>query len=296
MRRCNASGRISSRGLHVGISLRERAAKTFVIVRSNVLMEEKVSAMKDKTKSMGWFEKKALERSVERAIAAVVRNVERTIEKNPGLSMEEALKIVDKKQSVFFPGEQHDGDDLKSLFAGMVWKSYKRAHLQNPEASSPEHREMVFDLVRRYLGAGGRNQKAGFVKIVKPVFSAVGIVIFVFALSYDSNISRMVKPTGKEPERPSAEEMVSPSKPNQAVIVSVTEKKPQKADSSAMPFFRYHGFASDESRRSALVNKAIYREGEGLDEDDRYILKSIHPKYIIIEDTKDQSEFSVALQ
>ena len=65
--------------------------------------------------------------------------------------MEEALKLIDKKRRIFFPGEQENATDLKSLFAMIVWRAYRYKRFSDPMAASQEHRDIIFKTVQNYL-------------------------------------------------------------------------------------------------------------------------------------------------
>jgi len=249
---------------------------------------------------LGWYKKKAVEKSVKKVIARIIHSVDQTIEKNPGLTMEEALKIVDKKQGVFFPAEPSDSGDLKSLFTIIVWKSYRSAHLQDPGASSPERREFVTVLVQRYLNGGAPNDKARSKVFVRPLPLAAGatavIVILAIGLFLHSKIPITFSHMGKETHALPSPEIAYSSSPAATESISPPVREADKSAPSHEDLFKYHGYASDDRRKMALVNKSVYLEGDLLDEEERYVLKSIHPKHIVIKDINDKSEFSVALQ
>lgn len=250
--------------------------------------------------SLGRFEKKAIEISVKKATDKIIRTVDQTIEKNPALTMEEALRIVEKKQGVFFPAEQSDDGDLKSLFTRIVWKAYRSAHLQDPDASSPERREFVSGLVQRYLNGGERNNKVRFAAFFRPLPLAACtiavIVILTIVWSWNSKILTNLSYQGKNTHTASSVIIAHSPSSEKAVNMPSSAKDTYQPVSAETTLFRYHGYASDDRRKMALVNKSIYHEGDLLGEEEQYMLKSIHPKHIVIKNINARSEFSVALQ
>jgi len=228
--------------------------------------------------SLGWFEKKSVEKTVKKVIDRIVRNVDQTIGKNPGLTMEEALKIVDRKQGVFFPGETSDAKDLKSLFALIVWKGYRNIRISDPKSSSREHREFVRQMVCDYLNDQNSASQPRYRKILKPVAVAVaiGVVIILIGLLHPFSFSSKSPATFKP---------------------AVREKNnPASSSSSLGSIFKYRGHVSDDDQKLALVNKSVYREGDVLGERGEYMLKSISPRRIVIRNNDDQSEISVSMQ
>lgn len=223
--------------------------------------------------ALGWFEKNAVEKTVKKVINRIMRNVDQTIEKNPGLKMEEALKIVDRKQGVFFPGEKSDTKDLKSLFALIVWKGYRNVRLSDPKASSREHRELVYSMVYDYLHNQESAPRPRYIKILKPaaLTASVGAVVVLLAL-------------------------LLPFHSNTPAGISHPVKDKSDPASLRNIVFKYYGYASDNYQKLALVNKSVYHEGDFLDEKDGYVLKRIYPKHIVVQNRQDHSEFLVYLQ
>ncbi len=223
--------------------------------------------------SLGWFEKNTVGKTVKKVINRIMRNVDQTIEKNPGLKMEEALTIVDRKQGVFFPGEKSDTKDLKSLFALIVWKGYRNVRLSDPDASSREHRELVYSMVYDYLHNQESAQQPRYKKFFKPaaVTASVGavVILLAFLLTFHSNTPSGIRHPAKDKSAPASLQNI---------------------------VFKYYGYASDNYQKLALVNKSVYHEGDFLDEKDGYVLKSIYPKHIVVQNRLDKSEFLVFMQ
>ena len=225
--------------------------------------------------SLRWFEKNAVEKTAKKVIDRIMRNVDQTMKKNPGLTVEEALKIVDRQQGVFFPADKIDTKDLKSLFALIVWKGYRNITLSDPDASSEERRKYVSRIVDEYLKDQNSTTQAGYKKIVRPAAAAAGICAVILALLFLQPVS---------------------SKNPATVRHDMKNNNSSVSSSSLADLFRYHGYASDNEQKLALVNKSFYHEGDYLGDRDGYVLKSIYPKHIVILDRHNKSEFSVFLQ
>jgi len=223
--------------------------------------------------SLGWFERNTVEKTVKKVIGRIMRNVDQTIEKNPGLKMEEALKIVDRKQGVFFPGEKSDTKDLKSLFTLIVWKGYRNLRLSNPRASSREHRELVYSIVHDYLHNQESAPQPRYKKILKPAAVSVCIGAFLILLA-----CLLLFP----PKAPESFQRLTDDRRHSSSLENIV--------------FKYYGYASDNYQKLALVNKSVYREGDVLDDKDGFVLKSIYPKHIVIRNRYDNSEILVFLQ
>ncbi|MHB8136913.1 MAG: hypothetical protein ACYDGO_00820 [Smithellaceae bacterium] len=234
--------------------------------------------------SLGLFQRFVIIRTTKKVINKIMRNIDQTLQANPRLTLEESLRIIDKKKGIFFPDEQYTATDLKSLFTMIVWKSYQYERSSNPDAASPAHRESVVKIVNDYLNYENMaknlfspqpnpDKKPLPHKVLRPAPLAISVITAIIFLgiflSFHSKIQESFSNSGKD-----------------KYGASVSQNN----------FFRYNGHLSNDRERMALVNKTIHYEGDLLGEHDGYILKSIHAKYIVIQNKKDQSEFSVFLQ
>ena len=234
--------------------------------------------------SLGLFKRLIIEKNTKKVISKIMRNVDQTLQANPRLTVEESLSIIDKKKGIFFPSEQIPPTDLKSLFTMIVWKSYQYECSRDPAAASPEHREIVVKMVNDYLN-GEDPAKIKFLphvksdknfihhKIIRPaslaISAAMVLVFFGLMISFHSKTQKTFHQSGKT-----------------KYSIPVTQNN----------LFRYSGLLSNEQERLALVNKAIHQEGDVIGDHGRYILKKIYPKFIVIQNRSDRSEFSVLMQ
>ena len=234
--------------------------------------------------SLGLFKRLIIEKTTKKIISKIMRNVNRTLQANPRLTVEESLSIIDKKKGIFFPSEPIPPTDLKSLFTMIVWKSYQYECSRDPAAASPEHREIVVKMVNDYLN-GEDPVKIKFLPHVKPdkifihhkiirpaslaISAAMVLVFFGLMISFHTKTQGSLNHSGKT-------KYLSPMIQNN--------------------HFRYNGLLSNEQERLAVVNKAIHHEGDVIGDHGRYILKKIYPKFIVIQNRSDRSEFQVHMQ
>lgn len=223
---------------------------------------------------LGRLKKAAIKRTTKKAIKEVMESVDRTLQRHPDLSVEDALRMIDRKKGIFFPDEQIAAMDLKSLFTLIIWKSYRYAHLSDPDASSSERREFVAGLVHDYLSDDKVDKKFKYKKVLKPALLGIGLSVTLIAVG--------------------AAVSFYPSKT--LVKAHPTVNRNKNVADSQNSFFRYNGFSTDQYRKMALINTAIYREGDILGAKDGYILKRIYPNHIIVQNRTNQSEFYVLFQ
>lgn len=247
--------------------------------------------------SLGWLKTAATERTIKKIIKKIIHSLDQTMQKDSGLSVEEALKIIDKKQGVFFPADQTVETDLKSQFTMVVWKAYRNARLSDPDASSPDHRELVAKLVHHYLNDENANKTPGYKKVLTPFSVGVSASLAVLVLGTLLFMRPWATPgpvsPGKNPQAAAVVSSVNNENASHAVLSVNDEQEPPPVQSSLL---RYHGYASDDRQKMALVNKSMYHEGDVIDEENGYLLKSIHPYHIVVRNMADNSEFSVLLQ
>lgn len=231
--------------------------------------------------SVGWFKRLMIDHTTKKIIDETIMNIDHILQDNPHLMLEEALKVIDKKRCIFFPGEQDHPLDLKSLFAAIVWKAYRYKRFSDPMAASPEHRGVVFQTVHHYLNRenlgevkpsqGLRSaEKSSFKRVNSPAILVMAVLIIMMTgiiFLYHSD----------DPKK---------------IIAQDTKK------TFTLPhdIFQYRGYMATEDDVSALINKTIYHVGDLLGENDKYILKSIHPKYIVLQKQKDNKDFVVTLR
>jgi hypothetical protein len=162
--------------------------------------------------SLGLFKRLIIEKNTKKVISKIMRNVDRTLQANPRLTVEESLSIIDKKKGIFSPSEQLPSTDLKSLFTMIVWKSYQHECSRDHSAASPEHREIVVKIVNDYLN-GEDPVKIKFLSHVKPdknfihqkiirpaslVISAAVVLVFLgLVISFHSKTQKTFHPSGK---------------------------------------------------------------------------------------------------
>ncbi|PKN97835.1 MAG: hypothetical protein CVU43_16915 [Chloroflexi bacterium HGW-Chloroflexi-5] len=234
--------------------------------------------------SLGLFKRLIIEKNTKKVISKIMRNVNQTLQANPRLTVEESLSIIDKKKGIFFPSEQLPPTDLKSLFTMIVWKSYQYECSRDPAAASPEHREIVVKMVNDYLN-GKDPAKIKFLphvksdknfihhKVIRPASLAISalmvLVFFGLMISFHTKTQGSLNHSGKT-------KYLSPMIQNN--------------------HFRYNGLLSNEQDRLAVVNKAIHQEGDVIGDHGRYMLKKIYPKFIVIQNRSDRSEFHVHMQ
>ncbi len=247
--------------------------------------------------SLGWLKTAATERTIKTIIKKIIHNMDQIMQKDPGLSVEETLKIIDKKQGVFFPGDQTVVTDLKSLFTMVIWKAYRNARLSDPDASSPDHRELVAKLVHHYLNDEYANQTPGYKKVLTPLTLGVSASLAVLVVGTLLLMRPWATPgtvsSVKNPQAAAVVSSVNNEKASHAVLSANDETDPPPVQSSPL---RYYGYASDDRQKMALVNRSMYHEGDVIDEENGYLLKSIHPYHIVVQNMADNSEFSVVLQ
>lgn len=231
--------------------------------------------------SVGWLGRLMIEHTTKQMINETIVNIDRILQDNPHLTMEEALKVIDKKRCIFFPGEEEKPSDLKSLFMTIVWKSYRYKRFSDPRAASPEHRDVVFKTVHHYLNRENLNEvksssalrsgdKSLFKRVMNPVLLGMALVIIVIGGVFVSFHAGILEGVGFRDTK--------------------IKSTPQN------DIFLYRGYIATEDDVSALVNKTIYHVGDLLGEKDQYILKSIHPKYIVLQKQKDKEDFVVTLR
>lgn len=231
--------------------------------------------------SVGWFKRSFIELTTKKIINEIILNIDRTLQDNPDLTMEEALKLIYKKRCIFFPGEQENATDLKSLFTIIVWRAYRYKRFSDPMAASQEHRDIIFKTVHNYLNREYLTEaklstdsisaeKFRFKKANRRTALAMGaviIIVFGLVLSFNPGILKSFTSSGKE--------------------------NPPFAQNDIL---NYSGYIATDHEVSALVNKTIYHVGDYLGENEKYVLKSIHPKHIVIQNKTDKSDFYVKLQ
>ena len=220
----------------------------------------------------GWINRILVKRNINKIIRTVMVKVERTLQKNPGLTVEDTLKIIDKKMGIFFPNDKSETMDLKSLFTMIVWKSYRHARLSDPESSSPTHREWVTSLVEEYLHDDQLNKEYRRKTLLRPVPIAIGIAaVMISSMAAWSFYSRSLTGFAGEAHR--------------KYYIAVEQND----------VFKYRGYSSGEHQKIAVINESIYHEGDLLDEKDGYVLKHIQPQYIVIQNKMNRNEFAVYL-
>ena len=214
-------------------------------------------------------------------IDETILTIDHTLQDNPHLTMEEALGVLDKKRCIFFPGEKDNPSDLKSLFALVVWKAYRYKRFSDPMASSREHREFIFKMVHHYLNRGNLNnvEKSLEVKTdgnirfnpyairMAIIAGLIIIIISGLAIAFKQDILKVN---------------------NTAVIENILTFQNE--------MIQYNGYISTDREVSALVNKTIYHVGDLLGEKEKYVLKSIHPKHIVIQNHQNKTDFVVKLK
>lgn len=230
---------------------------------------------------VGWFKGLCVERTAIIVINETIHNIDRTLQDNPDLTMVEALKLIDKKRRIFFPGEPDHSEDLKSLFTMIVWKAYRYKRFSDPMAASPEHRDLIFKTVQNYLNRenlteakSSRNSKSDekfrFIKTTGRAALALGaVIIMVSALLISIN---------------------------PGILQGFNHSDKENTLVAQNDIFNYSGYIATDHDVSALVNKTIYHVGDLLGENEKYIIKSIHPKHIVIQNKTDKSEFYVKLK
>ena len=101
--------------------------------------------------SLGWFKRLRIESTTKDIISGIVQEVDATLQINPGSTLEEALRLVDKKRPIRFPGEENISTDLHSLFTMMVLKAYRYKRAFDRDASSEEDIELVLKIAYDYM-------------------------------------------------------------------------------------------------------------------------------------------------
>lgn len=101
--------------------------------------------------SLGWFKKLTIENTTKNIISGIVQEVDETLRINPGLTLEEALRLVDKKRGIFYLNEEKLKTDLYSPFTMMVMKAYRYKRAFDRDASSEEHTKLVIKNAYDYM-------------------------------------------------------------------------------------------------------------------------------------------------
>ena len=103
--------------------------------------------------SLGWFKKLTIESTTKNIISGIVQEVDATLRINPDLTLEEALRLVDKERRILLPGEEKIKADLQSVFAMMVIKAYRYKRALDRDASGEEHTKLVLKIAYDYMNA-----------------------------------------------------------------------------------------------------------------------------------------------
>lgn len=231
--------------------------------------------------SVGWCKRLMIEHITRKIIDETLINVDRALQDNPHLTIEEALKVIDKKRCIFFPGEQDHPSDLKSLFSVIVWKAYRYRRFSDPVAASLDHRHVVFQTVYRHLNRetvhaakplqnSESMEKLKFKRSKwKIIWAAGGVIIGIAGIVILWNQIEL--------------KILNIAGSKDAVILHHEN-------------IQYNGYIATERDVSALINKNIYRTGDYLGPDDQYLLKGIYPKHIVIQHQKDKTDFMVRIR
>ncbi len=101
--------------------------------------------------SLGWFKKLIIESTTKDIISGIVQEVDATLRISPGLTLEEALRLVNKRRPIRISEEENISTDLHSLFAMMVFKAYRYKRAFDQDAYSQEHTELVLKIAYDYM-------------------------------------------------------------------------------------------------------------------------------------------------
>lgn len=101
--------------------------------------------------SIGWLKKWRIESATKEIIRGIIQEVEIILRNNPGLTLEESLKLVDKQRNLFFPDEKDIKTDLYSLFGMIVYKAYRCKRASDMDSCGQEHAKLVLQIAYDYL-------------------------------------------------------------------------------------------------------------------------------------------------
>lgn len=227
----------------------------------------------------GWLRRKQIGYRAKKISDETITHVDSTLRANPQLTIEEALGIINKNKSIFFPAEADERADLKTLFASIVWKTYRCRYYTNPLSASHECRSVVLRAAHGYLSRAniseGNNaddaqspRKGKSRRLGTLAFTSVAAALVIAAVGgffYGKGHVRLFVPAGAPEVLPSEN-------------------------------IRYNGYMAAEGESSALIDEKIYKPGERLGPDGIYVLKNIYPRHIVIESQKDNTDLIVWLQ
>jgi len=226
----------------------------------------------------GWLRRLQTTYRAKRISDELISQIGNTLKDNPQLSIEEALGVIDKNKTIFFPGEESRPADLKTLFASIVWKTYRCNYPTSTHSAPDEYRDVVFRAAYSYLSRPkadeGRNvldidcSKKALSRLIwrrSALVAAATMIIAVLGgiLFFEPNVLFM----------------------EQVHVPGFIQTRNTK----------YNGYIADARETRALIDKNIYRKGDQLDQEGKYVLKSIYPQYIVIEEKKDKKDFIVHL-
>lgn len=115
--------------------------------------------------SIGWFKKWRIESTTKEIIRGIIQEVETILRNNPGLTLEESLRLVDKQRNMFFPDEENIKSDLYSLFGMMVYKAYRCNRASDMDSCGQEHAKLVLQIAYDYLNMVCSKTSSDFKKL-----------------------------------------------------------------------------------------------------------------------------------
>ena len=150
----------------------------------------------------GWLKARLIRRRTRKLSDETLSQIGSLLKDNPRLTIEEALGVIDKNKTIFFPGEHRRQPDLKTGFASVVWKTYRCRYSADPPAATDEHRAIVFDAAYRYLNRGNIDEGSNFPGIktwrkaqTRPakLMVAFGIPAFIIAVALGGVLSQITQ-------------------------------------------------------------------------------------------------------
>ena len=118
--------------------------------------------------SLGCFKKRIIESITKEIIRGIVQEVDAEIQISPDLTLEGALRLVNKRRGVFAPSEEAEEDikDWGVLFGIMVLKAYRWKRAFDPDSASIEHTTLVVEIARDYINMVSSKTKDDFKKLL----------------------------------------------------------------------------------------------------------------------------------
>ena len=118
--------------------------------------------------SLGWFKKRIIESTIKEIVRGILRDVFVTLQAKPGLTWEEALRLVNKRRGVFAPSEEAEETikDWGVLFGIMVLKAYRWKRAFDPDSASIEHVTLVAKIAFDYVNMALSKTKEDLEKLL----------------------------------------------------------------------------------------------------------------------------------